>query len=161
MGSLYSYLPPSDHYLLIMAKQHHLLSELTAVEEQLAQLLRGPNLYSIEPQHGTWSPPVDIYETQTSFVLTAEVPGVTLADLELKVVDNTLILKGERQWERDPHGENIHRLENSYGKFERTFSLSERIDADNISADLDKGVLKVILPKRSSVVSKQVEITTE
>jgi len=144
-----------------MGKQHHLLSELTAVEEQLAQLLRGPNLYSVEPQHGAWSPPVDIYETQTGFVLTAEIPGVSLADLELKVVDDTLILKGERRWERAPHGENIHRLENSYGKFERTFSLSERIDADNISADLDRGVLKVILPKRGKVAGRQVEIKTE
>ncbi len=145
-----------------MAKQHHLLSELTSVEEQLAQLLRGPNLYTVEPQqHGAWSPPVDIYETQTGFVLTAEVPGVSLADLELKVVDDTLILKGERQWTHDPNGENIHRLENSYGKFERTFSLSERIDADNISADLERGVLKVTLPKRDKVTGRQVEITTE
>ena len=144
-----------------MAKQHHLLSDLAAVEQQLAQLLRGPHLFSIEPQSGTWSPPVDIYETTTSFVLTAELPGVSLADLDLKVVENELILKGERPWSRDPHGENIHRLENSYGKFERTFSLSERIDADNISAELDHGVLKVILPKRGKAGSKQVEITTE
>lgn len=143
-----------------MAKQHHLLSDLAAVEDQLAQLLRGPNLYSVEPQHGTWSPPVDIYETQTGFVLMAEVPGVSLADLDLKVVDDTLILKGERRWTRDQHGENIHRLENSYGKFERTFSLSERIDADNISADLDKGVLKVTLPKRGPAGGRQVDIIT-
>ncbi|MFN0107930.1 MAG: Hsp20/alpha crystallin family protein [Blastocatellia bacterium] len=144
-----------------MAKQHHLLSDLTAVEDQLAQLLRGPNLYSIEPQHGAWSPPVDIYETQTGFVLTAEVPGVSLADLELKVAENELILKGERHWTHNPNGENIHRLENAYGKFERAFSLSELIDADNISADLDKGVLKVTLPKRVEIGGRQVEIKTE
>lgn len=143
-----------------MAKQHHLLSDLAAVEDQLAQLLRGSNLYSVEPQHGTWSPPVDIYETQTGFVLTAEVPGVSLADLDLKVVEDTLILKGERRWTRDQHGENIHRLENSYGNFERTFNLSERIDADGISADLDKGVLKVTLPKRDETGGRQVEIIT-
>ncbi|MDX2040250.1 MAG: Hsp20/alpha crystallin family protein [Acidobacteriota bacterium] len=144
-----------------MAKQHHLLNDLTAIEQQLAQLLRGPHLFSTEPQSGTWSPPVDIYETQTGFVLTAEVPGVSLADLELKVVENELVLKGERPWTHNPHGENIHRLENSYGKFERSFSLSERIDADNIAAELDRGVLKVTLPKRGDVSGKQVEITTE
>lgn len=144
-----------------MAKQHHLLSDLAAIEQQLAQLLRGPHLFNTEPQSGTWSPPVDIYETQTSFVLTAEVPGVSLADLELKVVENELILKGERPWSRDPHGENIHRMENSYGKFERSFSLSQRIDADNIAAELERGVLKVTLPKRSETGGKQVEIKAE
>lgn len=144
-----------------MAKQHHLLSDLTAIEQQLAQLLRGPHLYSVEPNSGTWSPPVDIYETQTGFVVTAEIPGVSLSDLELKVIENELILKGERHWSRDPHGENIHRLENSYGKFERTFTLSERIDADNIAAELDRGVLKVTLPKRDKPESKQVEIKME
>ena len=144
-----------------MAKQHHLLSDLAAIEHQLAQLMRGPHTFSIEPNSGTWSPPVDIYETQAGFVLTAEVPGVSLADLELKVVENELILRGERPWSRDPHGENIHRLENSYGKFERTFNLSERIDADNISAELDHGVLKVTLPKRGDRGGKQVEIKNE
>ncbi|MGH9801226.1 MAG: Hsp20/alpha crystallin family protein [Blastocatellia bacterium] len=144
-----------------MAKQHHLLSDLSAVEDQLAQLLRGPHLYSVETRSGEWSPPVDIYETQTSFVLTAEVPGVSLTDLELKVIENELILKGERHWSRDSQGENIHRLENSYGKFERTFNLSERIDADSITADLDKGVLKVTLPKRDEAGGRQVEIQME
>lgn len=144
-----------------MAKQHRLLNELSAIEQQLSQLVRGPHLYTVEPQHGTWSPPVDIYETPTGYVLTAELPGVSLADIDLKVVDGTLILKGERPWGRDPHGENIHRLESSYGKFERTFNLSERIDAEKISAELDKGVLKVLLPKRDERGGKQIEIKSE
>ncbi|MGE0883719.1 MAG: Hsp20/alpha crystallin family protein [Blastocatellales bacterium] len=144
-----------------MAKQHRLLSELSAIEQQLSQLVRGPHLYTVEPQQGTWSPPVDIYETPTGYVLTAELPGVSLADIDLKVIDGTLILKGERPWGRDPHGENIHRLESSYGKFERTFSLSERIDAEKISAELDKGVLKVLLPKRDERGGKQIEIKSE
>lgn len=144
-----------------MARQHRLLSELSAIEQQLSQLVRGPHLYSVEQQHGTWSPPVDIYETSIGYVLTAELPGVSLSDIELKVVDGTLILKGERRWGRDPQGENVHRLESSYGKFERTFSLSERIDADGISAELEKGVLKVLLPKRDEQGGKQIEIKTE
>jgi len=144
-----------------MAKQHRLLSDLSAVEQQLTQLMRGPHLYTVEPQHGTWSPAVDIFETPTGYVLTAELPGVSLADIDLKVVDGTLILRGERHWGRDPHGENIHRLESSYGKFERTFSLSEKIDAENISAEFDRGVLKVVLPKRGTRSGKQIEIISE
>lgn len=142
-----------------MAKQHRLLSDLAALEQQLMQLAHGAN-YSVEQPNGVWSPPVDIYETPTGFVLTAELPGVRSSEVDIKVVDGTLILRGERHWTRDVPGENIHRLESSYGKFERTFNLSERIDADNISAELDRGVLKVMLPKRSER-NKQIEITTE
>jgi len=142
-------------------KQHHLLSELAAIEHQLTQLVRGPNVFPVEQSNSTWSPAVDIYETPTNFVLTAEVPGVKSAEVDIKVVDGNLILRGERSWERDVHGENFHRLESSYGKFERTFSLSERIDADQISAELEHGVLKVILPKRTDRADKQIQIKTE
>lgn len=144
-----------------MARQHRLLSDLAEIEHQLTQLMRGPNLYSVEQPHGTWSPAVDIYETPTAFVLTAELPGVKNSEIDIKVVEGTLILRGERRWDREVPGESIHRLESSYGKFERTFSLSERIDAENISAELDRGVLKVLLPKRGERGSKQIEITTD
>lgn len=142
-------------------KQHRLLSELSAIEQQLTQMIRGPRVFTMEqPGTGTWSPPVDIYETPVSFVLTAEVPGVQSSEIEIKVVDGNLILRGERRWERDIPGENFHRLESSYGKFERSFSLSERIDAENISAELRRGVLKVVLPKRADA-GRQIEINTE
>jgi HSP20 family protein len=144
-----------------MARQHHLLNDLAAIEQQLTQLMRGPHLYSVEQPHGVWSPAVDIYETQAGFVLTAELPGVKNSEIDVKVVEGTLILRGERHWERDVPGETIHRLESSYGKFERTFSLSERIDAESISAELERGILKVVLPKRDEGGSKQIEITTE
>jgi len=144
-----------------MAKQHRLLSDLAAIEQQLTQLAQGANLYTVEPPHGAWSPAVDIYETPTGFVLTAEVPGVQAAEVDVKIVGDTLILRGERRWAREMPGENIHRLESSYGKFERTFSLSERIDAESISAEMDRGILKVLLPKRGEGSSKQIEIKTE
>ncbi len=144
-----------------MAKQHRLLSDLAALEQQLTQLAQGTSLYSVEQPHGAWSPPVDIYETQAGFVLTAEVPGVQSSEIDIKVVEGTLILRGERRWERDLPGENIHRLESSYGKFERTFNLSEQIDAANVSAEIERGILKVILPKRAESGSKQIEITME
>jgi len=88
-----------------MAKQHSLLSDLAAIEQQLTQLAQGANLYSVEQPHGVWSPPVDIYETPTGFVLTAEVPGVQGSEIDIKVVDGILILRGERRWERDVPGE--------------------------------------------------------
>ncbi|MCI0388617.1 MAG: Hsp20/alpha crystallin family protein [Acidobacteria bacterium] len=144
-----------------MAKLHRLLSELTAIEQQLSQMVRGPNVFSMEQPNSTWLPAVDIFETRTSFVLTAEVPGVKSSEIDIKVVDDKLILRGERRWERDVQGEHFHRLESSYGKFERSFSLSEHIDAGQISAELERGVLKVILPKRDGPAGKQIQIKTE
>ena len=144
-----------------MSKQHHLLSDLSAIEQQLMQLVKGPNLFTVERSRpDAWTPAVDIYETQTSFVLTAEVPGVKSSEIDIKVIDNNLILRGERRWERDVHGENVHRLENSYGKFERAFTLSENIDAEKISAEMQRGVLKVVLPKRRPA-GRQIQIETE
>ena len=133
-----------------MARQHRLLSELAALEHQLTQLVKDSGVYSVEQANAAWSPAVDIYETPVSFVLTAEIPGVAQGDLDIKVIEGTLILRGERRWEGDTRGEHFHRLESSYGKFERTFSLSERIDAEHITAELEQGVLKLVLPKRAA-----------
>jgi HSP20 family protein len=142
-------------------KQHRLLSELASIEQQLTQLVRGPHVFTVEQTNSTWSPAVDIYETPTSFVLTAEIPGVKSQEIDIKVVDGNLILRGERRWERDVQGEHFHRLESSYGKFERSFSLSERIDSGQITAELEQGVLKVVLPKRSEREGKEIKIQTE
>jgi len=144
-----------------MARQHHLLSELAAIERQLSEIAKGPRLFPGEQVHGTWSPVVDVYETPTSFVLTAEVPGVASSGIDIKVVDRNLILRGERRWERDEPGELFHRLESAYGKFERTFNLSERIDVERISAELERGVLRVILPKRERAPGKRIEVETQ
>src|SRR5262249_13753386 len=141
--------------------QHRLLQDLAAIEQQLMQLVKGPNLFTVDqPRSAVWTPAVDIYETPVSFVLTAELPGVKSSEIDIKVVDNNLIMRGERHWERYVPGENVHRLENSYGKFERTFMLSETIDSEKISAELHRGVLRVVLPKREQA-GRQIQINTE
>ena len=139
-------------------KQYRLLNDLAALEQQLVQLLKGASGFSVEHAHATWSPPIDIYETPAGFVLTAEVPGMSLAELDVKVVNDTLILRGARRWEPDVQGENFHRLESAYGKFERTFKLSQEIDADRIKAELQRGLLRIVLPKRAG---RRIDIATE
>ncbi|MFN0120847.1 MAG: Hsp20/alpha crystallin family protein [Blastocatellia bacterium] len=130
-------------------KPQRLLSDLAAIEQQLNQLFNH-SLRDQEQIQASWSPAVDIFETTAQFVLTAEVPGVKSSEIDIKIVDNNLMLRGERRWERDAQapGELFHRLESSYGKFERTFALSEQIDVEQISAEISRGVLTVILPKR-------------
>ena len=142
-----------------MPIQTRVLNDLAAIEQQLSKLFEG-SMNTGEQLNGTWSPPVDIYETPNSFVLTAEVPGVNNSEIDIKVVDHSLILRGERRWERDAHGEHFHRLESVYGNFERTFNLSERIDVDRISAAIEQGVLTVVLPKRGES-KRRIEVTTE
>lgn len=143
-------------------RQHRLLSDLTAIEQQLQQLAQGPSLFTAEQVTGTWSPAVDIYETVEGFILTAELPGVKSSEIDVKVVDGTLVLRGERRWEHEDRGEHFHRLESAYGKFERTFSLSEQIDVEQITAELERGVLKLALPKKARQgATKQIKVETE
>jgi HSP20 family protein len=140
-----------------MPRQNLFFSDLASLEQQINQLFESAR-HSNQPSRNSWSPAVDIYETTDSFVLTAEVPGVSSGEIDVKVVDNQLTLRGERRWDREASaetgGEQFHRLESAYGKFERSFNLSERIDVAHISAALDNGVLTVKLPKRTPKVQK-------
>lgn len=143
-----------------MTRMSRLIDDLAVIERQLAQLAEEPNLFR-EREPGTWSPAVDIYETATNYVLTAEVPGLQSSAIDIQVVDRDLILRGERRWEREAHAEHFHRLESAYGKFERRFSLSEGIEVERISAELSDGVLRVTLPKSNVAGGKQIQISVE
>lgn len=139
-----------------MTSMRRLLSDLAAIEQEIARVGQGHRLFR-ERGQSTWSPAVDIYETAETYVLSAEVPGLRSSEIDIRVVDRELILRGERRWERDASAEHFHRLESSYGKFERTFSLSEGIDVESITAELDDGVLRVVLPKREGA-GKQIDV---
>jgi len=105
-----------------------------------------------------WAPAVDIYETANELVLTAEVPGIEEKDIEIKIEDNTLTLRGERKFEKETKEENFHRIERSYGSFFRAFSLPNSVDSDRIQAEHENGVLRVIMPKRQELKPKTVKI---
>jgi HSP20 family protein len=96
---------------------------------------------------GAWAPAVDIYEDDQAITLKVEVPDMDEKDLDVRVEEGYLTIKGERKFENEEKKENFHRIERRYGSFERTFALPEAVDAENISAKYDKGVLKVVAPK--------------
>lgn len=106
----------------------------------------------------SWAPSVDIYETENEVVLTAEIPGVDEKDVEIKVEDNNLTLRGERKFEKETKEENYHRVERSYGSFFRSFSLPSYIDQDRIEAEQENGVLKIHMPKRAELRPRNVKI---
>lgn len=107
---------------------------------------------------GAWAPAVDIYETDQAIELKADLPEVDPKDVDVRVEDNTLFLKGERKFEKEVKEENFHRIERSYGSFSRSFALPHGIATDKISADYKNGVLKVTLPKREDSKPKQIQV---
>src|SRR2546421_1512161 len=105
-----------------------------------------------------WSPSVDIYETENELVLKADLPDVKLDDIEVRVENQTLTLKGERKFEEDQSVRGYHRIERSYGTFTRSFSVPATVDPDKVAAEFKNGVLTVKLPKKEAAKPRQVKI---
>lgn len=105
-----------------------------------------------------WAPAVDIYEDENQLVLTAEIPGISEKDVEIKVEDNTLSIHGERKLEKETKEENYHRIERAYGSFFRSFTLPNHIDQDKIQAEHENGVLKITMPKKPELQPRKVKI---
>jgi HSP20 family protein len=108
---------------------------------------------------GSWSPSVDIYEQNGNIVLNAELPGVDAKDVDVRVENNVLTLRGERRLEGDVKRESYHRIERVYGSFSRSFTLPSVVDADKIKAEFKDGVLRMVLPKRDEAKPKQIAIS--
>lgn len=108
---------------------------------------------------GSWIPAVDIYRsTSGDIVLKAEVPGVNKDDLDLRVENSTLTLRGERRISQDIKEEQYHRVERAYGTFSRSFSLPNTVDTSSVRADFADGVLTVTMPIREEQKPKQIEV---
>jgi HSP20 family protein len=111
---------------------------------------------------GTWTPAVDVYETDKDIVISAELPGMSDNDVDVEVRENVLTIKGERRFEREVKEENnYHRVERSYGKFSRVFTLPKNVDTGKITARFDKGVLEVRLPKSAQSEGRAIKIETK
>lgn len=104
---------------------------------------------------GTWSPPVDLYETETEFIVMAEVPEVKQDDLHISLEENILTIEGQRRLKKDRVGY-YHRLERSYGKFKRSFILPGPVEGNGVKASLKDGILRIVLPKK--VNQRHIEI---
>lgn len=108
-----------------------------------------------------WAPVVNLVERDDGFVLTAELPGMTVEDIEVDIDDNVLTLRGEKLVEKEEKKEKNgrwHLKERSYGSFQRSFTLPKSVTADGVKADFAEGVLTVKIPKRADVKSHRVEI---
>lgn len=106
----------------------------------------------------TWAPAVDIYETEHELVVKADLPDVDPKDLDIRVENNVLTIRGERKFEKKVNEDNYLRVERTYGSFSRSFSLSNTVNSEAIKADYQNGVLSLTLPKREEAKPKQIKV---
>ena len=134
--------------------------DLRTMQEQMNRLLdmAWNREFGEELREGVWQPPVDIYEDENSVVIKAEVPDVDQKDIEVRIEDNTLTLRGERKHNNEVKKENYHRVERYYGQFQRIFTLPQTIDQEKVKASCEKGVLTITLPKREETKPKQISV---
>jgi HSP20 family protein len=104
-------------------------------------------------------PPVDVYEDEHSITLKIELPGVEEKDLHIRIENNTLTVYGERKYEQEEKEENFRRVERHYGSFTRSFSLPTTLDAEQVQAHYERGILKVRLAKKAEAKPKQIKVT--
>lgn len=107
---------------------------------------------------GAWTPAVDIYETTDEIVLRADLPGVDQKDIDLRIENNSLTVRGERRFMKETKEEDYHRIERSYGVFSRSFQLPGSIDQGGVAASHRDGVLEVHMPKRPETRPKQIKV---
>jgi HSP20 family protein len=131
----------------------------SALQDQINRLFNdvfeGP---SSESSLTTWAPAVDIFETEHELVVKADLPDVDAKDLDIRVENNVLTIRGERKFEKKVSEENYLRVERAYGAFARSFSLASTVNSENIKADYQNGVLTLTIPKREEAKPKQIKV---
>jgi HSP20 family protein len=105
-----------------------------------------------------WVPAMDLLETDNHLVLRADLPGLDREDVNVEIKDGVLTVSGERKAEREERGKDFYRAERAFGSFSRSLSLPENVDADKISAEFDKGVLEIRIPKPEERKPQRIQI---
>lgn len=128
---------------------------LRLFEDAVTRLMSDPN------GGRPWSPAVDVIETEDAVTLKADLPDVNINDIDIRVENNTLTLRGHRKFQKDDKVKGYHRIERSYGEFVRSFALPNTVDTDKVSADYKDGVLTIGLPRKESAKPRQVKIAVQ
>jgi len=135
--------------------------EVVALQNRMNSLFRDLNEGDSPLTTASFVPAVDIYEDAQKVMLKLEVPGIEEKDLDVRVENNTLTVKGERKFEKEEKEENFHRIERRYGSFYRAFTLPSTVDTENVKASYDAGVLKLELKKKAEAQPKQIKINVD
>lgn len=111
-----------------------------------------------EPNGRPWVPAVDIQETENELILKADVPEVEMKDIDVRMENGTLTIRGERKFEEKKKEGGWHRVERAYGSFERAFSVPETVNPEAVKADYKNGVLTVTMPKKEVAKPRQIKV---
>ena len=122
--------------------------------DRMVQTIFDNDFYPATVGHN-WVPAVDIRENDASFILTADIPGLTKSDIDLLVEDNTLKISGKREYNNTDDNVEYHYQERTHGSFQRSFKLPISVDEENISATFKSGILTIVLPKTEEAQPKQ------
>lgn len=140
------------------------LKDFVTFQDRMNQFL-SDTLNHYETENGRliqdWVPAVDIYEDAEAIQLKAELPGMEMKEIEVKVANNTLEIRGEKKIEQEEKKENYHRIERVFGRFARSFRLPNTVAQDKIKAKYDRGVLTIHLPKREETKPKNITVEVE
>ena len=132
--------------------------ELVAIGRQLNRTVNDSGTPRTEDSFGAWAPPVDIFERQDHIVIRVEFPGVQKEDMDVRIENGVLTLRGERRQDSDIKEQRALRMERVYGAFTRSFSLPATVDAAKVAAIYKDGILEVTVPTAESAKPKRVEI---
>src|SRR6202162_1479067 len=131
----------------------------TTLQEQINRIFgEGVGHTGMESNLTPWAPAVDIYETENELVVKADLPDVNPQNLDIRVENNILTIRGERKFESKVHEDNYLRIERAYGSFSRSFALANSVKTEAIRADYQNGVLTLSLPKREEAKPKQIKV---
>jgi len=108
-----------------------------------------------------WSPAVDVYEDEDSFLIKVDLPEISREDVKVNLNENTLSISGERRVENEDKRENYHRVERSYGQFYRSFTLPPNVNPEAIKAQFKDGVLRLTLPKKEEAKPRQIDVNIQ
>ena len=112
----------------------------------------------VAPDNDVWFPAADLRETETEYIVRAELPGVNREDVKISLINNTLVIRGEKKQETEEKKGNWHQVERSYGAFERSFVLPAAVSADKVHAMFKDGVLQVEVPKAEEARPREIKI---
>ena len=135
--------------------------ELEDMSERLNRVFSRPALRNTGKENLTvadWMPTVDISESESEYLIKAELPEVRKEDVKVTVENGVLTLQGERRQEKEEKGKRFHRVERSYGSFVRSFTLPESVDEGGVRAEYKDGVLALHLPKSEKVKPKAIDV---
>jgi HSP20 family protein len=139
--------------------------ELLQVNRMYGQRLLPPGHFGrfgerleTRPSTQVWAPAVDISERPDAYLVTVELPGVGIENLEITFEDGLLTIHGERHFAHDSAGEKVHRIERRYGAFRRSITLPSHVKADAIEASAQDGVLQILVPKAEEVQAKRIQV---